>query len=270
MVKDYRWFSYRPEYSYKIYYRQKIVGQGDILYGQAFCFRQVFEFFRRRRAVYTGIYELKCRKKFKPQSGNYCSLDKTNIYKILRYMRNSLDVDVKFQETNDKYIFTFTIVGKPTKHKWILTFSRVFYEWPYNEMAVDVFRMRENKFIGDVDISHKSFLELYNLTFSAFSNYFGEQQSLFEIPHIKLDSNMLKEAFDKNISVQNVCFNSYGYKLRKLLIKDNSYSYETKDLDETFNNRMSIYSANFKIIKQFKQDEKKQKSIRRRTSKVIR
>lgn len=259
MIRDYRWFGFRPEYGCEIYYNNdlklRFQDAREVTNGTVYCFRKVFDFFYEKSGTYKGIYTLKCRKRFQTCSGNYCVLDKEHISKVIRYMRNSLNISVKFKDTEDRYIFTFEIIGKPIKHKWILTFSRVFYEWPYNEMAQDVFRIRENKFLDDVNITHKSFLELYNLVFTSYKEYFGAEQSLFSGICFNLDSKSLEKKFNSRTNyVQKVCPGGLNLNMLKLTL---SCDYRNVDLDETFDTRMRIYSDNFKKIKQFKQNEKK-------------
>lgn len=270
MIRDYKYFGINSRYECEIYFRKKLVHKLSYLEGSEPCFRRIFRYFDDKRGNYKGIYKLACRKEFISGSGNYCSLSKENIMKIIHYMRNSLHIGVKFKDTPDKYIFTFEIFGKPIKHKWILTFSRVFFEWPYNEMAVDVFRIREAKSINNIDITHKSFLELYNLTISAYGNYIGHEQSLFYNLGVDLTGKELEEIFNNNpYRVQQVC-NFYNSKeLCELLDYDCSYNFLKVDLDDTFKSRFELYSKNYEIIKKFKKDEK-QKSVCRRTSKVVR
>lgn len=259
MIRDYRGFGFHPKYGCEIYYNNNLKlhfqDAREVTSGGVYCFRKVFDFFSGKNGIYKGIYTLKCRKYFQTFSGNYCVLDKKHIFKVIRYMRNSLNISVKFKDTANEYVFTFEIIGKPIKHKWILTFSRVFYEWPYNEMAQDVFRIRENKFLGDINITHKSFLELYNLVFTSYREYFGAEQSLFYGICFNLDSKSLEKNFNSKIKyVQDVCPKGLGLAILKLTIGND---YRNVDLDETFDKRMEIYSNNFKKIKQFKQNEKK-------------
>lgn len=272
MIRDYNYFGFRPQYSCKLYQDEVLVKTISYLAGEEPCFRAVFYYFGTMNEVYKGIYKLQCNKKFSDGSGNYCSLNKKHIMKIIRYMRNSLDVNIKLTDTPKQYIFDIEIIGKPIKHKWILTFCRVFYEWPYNEMAVDVFRIREAKTLSGIDITHKSFLELYNLTISAYKCYVGAEQSLFINLGVDLSGKELKRKFNTNISrVQFVCNFNESDKLYSLLEKHSAYSYIKEDLEKTFPKRLELYSKNYEIIKNFKKDEQKgKKSIRRRTSKVIR
>lgn len=271
MIRDYSYFGFRPQYSAKIYYQEKLQKSISYLSGSEPCFREVFRYFYDRIGVYKGVYKLQCNKTFRGGSGNYCSLNKTHIMKIIRYMRNSLNVNIKLTNTPDKYIFDMEIIGKPIKHKWILTFCRVFYEWPYNEMAVDVFRIREAKTLNGIDITHKSFLELYNLTISAHRYYIGQDQSLFKNLGVDLSGKELNKKFNTNISrVQLVCDFDKSDELYYLLEKHYSDLYVNVNLDETFPQRLKLYSKNYEIIKKFKKDEQKsKKSIRRRTSKVV-
>lgn len=271
MIRDYNYFGFHPQYSCKLYYDEKLVKTASYLSGTEPCFREVFHYFYGMSRIYKGIYKLQCNKEFRTGSGNYCSLNKTHIMKIIRYMRNSLDVNIKLTDTPDKYIFDIEIIGRPIKHKWILTFCRVFYEWPYNEMAVDVFRIREAKTLSGIDITHKSFLELYNLTISAYKCYIGAEQSLFKNLGVDLTGKELKRKFDTNTTrVQFVCDFDKSNALYDLLEKHYSDSYRKVDLEKTFPKRLELYSKNYEIIKNFKKDEQKgKKDIRRRTSKVI-
>ena len=272
MIRNYSYFGFRPQYSCELYLDKALVKTISYLSGREPCFREVFRYLNCTSSVHKGIYKLQCNKTFKDGSGNYCSLNKTNIMKIIRYMRSSLDVKIKLTDTPDKYIFDMEITGKPIKHKWVLTFCRVFYEWPYNEMAVDVFRIREAKTLGGVDITHKSFLELYNLTISAHKYYIGQDQSLFRNLGVDLSGKELKKKLDTNTSrVQFICEFDKSDKLYDLLEKQPSSLYENVDLEETFPQRLKLYSKNYEIIKKFRKDEQKsKKGIRRRTSKVIR
>ena len=74
-------------------------------------------------------------------------------------MRRVFDIKIKFAETEENYIIKLEVVGKPVKHKFILTFCRVFFEFPYNEIAKDVFRIREKGTVRGINYANKSFLE---------------------------------------------------------------------------------------------------------------
>lgn len=263
-MRDYNGFSYRPDYGYEIYQDGKLVHKEQTVRWAA-CFAAVFrQYYSRNQEVFESTYTLRCRKEFAYGSGNFCVLTKPEIRRILQYMRKTFKISVSFTETAINYIFTFKIVGKPIKHKFILTFSRVFFEFPYNELARDVFRLRElDKFCG-ISVAHKSFLELFQLVTSSYSNGICNGHSLFRYPNASLPVAKMLEAFEAGISqVQNV------YEGDPKLYAGFNISNNNRriDWDNGFKNRIGRYSDNFKIIRKQKQNDKK--NIRRRNRKAV-
>lgn len=263
-MKDYNGFAYRPDYGYEIYQSGKLLHAKQHVEWAA-CFSEVFgKYYARNQEVFESTYTLRCKKKFVYESGNFCALTKPEIQRILQYMRRTFKISVSFTETDSNYVFTFKIIGKPIKHKFVLTFSRVFYEFPYNELARDVFRLRKlDKFCG-INVAHKSFLELFQLVSSSYSNGICNGHSLFSYPSTSLPVIRLTEAFEEGISrVQGVYVGSE--KIYEELSK--SGHSRSVDWDNGFKNRIERYSDNFKIIRKHKQNDKK--NIRRRARKVV-
>lgn len=263
-MRDYNGFSYRPDYGYEIYQGGKLVNKEQKVQWAA-CFAEVFkQYYSRNQEVFESTYTLRCRKEFVYESGNFCALTKPEIQRILQYMRKTFKISVFLTETDSNYVFTFKVIGKPIKHKFVLTFSRVFYEFPYNELARDVFRLRElDKFCG-INVAHKSFLELFQLVTSSYSNGICNGHSLFRYPNTSLPAIRLAEAFEEGISqVQGVYVGSYD------LFNELKMSNQNRriDWDNGFKNRVERYSDNFKIIRKHKQNDKK--NIRRRARKAV-
>jgi hypothetical protein len=179
-------------------------------------------------------------------------------------MRKTFKISVYLTETDSNYVFTFKIVGKPIKHKFVLTFSRVFYEFPYNELARDVFRLRElDKFCG-INVSHKSFLELYHLVTSSYSNGICNGHSLFLFPTTSLPVTKMLEAFEAGVSQVHSVYEGYEELYQELKMGNNNRKI---DWDNGFKNRIERYSDNFKIIRKRKRNDKK--NIRRRARKAV-
>lgn len=262
-MRDYNGFSYRPDYGYEIYTNGQLVNkEKKVKY--AACFAEVFRiFWDRKTEIFEGIYTLRCRKEFVYESGNFCALTKPEILKIMKYMRKTFRISVYLTETKQDYVFTFKIIGKPIKHKFVLTFSRVFFEFPYNELARDVFRLRDlDKFCG-ISVAHKSFLELFQLVTASYSNGICNGHSLFQYPNTSLPMSMLEKAFNNGLAqVQSV------YPGSRDLYHEMKMSNRSRniDWDNGFVNRVERYSDNFKIIRKRKRNEK---GIRRRARKVV-
>lgn len=261
---NYYWFGYKPDYGFELYLEDTLVDK-DSNVSDAICFAKVFRDFRGdTSSEFRGKYTLRCRKEFKAQSGNYCSLEKSEILKILRYMRRSFDIKITLKETDSNYIFNFNIIGKSIKHKFVLTFCRVFFEFPYNEIAKDVMRMRSMGKINGVDFTHKSFLEVYHLIYITYMRYCGGGHSLFPYPNLNVNLSQLREAFangkDRVHEVYPGTLDLYDKTLK------NSRNYDKIDWTKNFEYRVEGYSKNFQILKKLKHE----KSIRRRARKRVR
>lgn len=260
---DYRYFSYHPDYGYKLTDNKGRVLRDYEQVKHAVCFRYVFDDLEDVNRIYIGSYILKCRKQFVPCSGNYCSLNKQEIKIILRYMRRIFDIKIQLTEDKENYIFKFDIQGKPIKHKFVLTFCRVFFEFPYNEAAKDVFRLRSQGVIDGVNYSRKSFLELYHLTCVSIYEGYGMGHSLFNLANLDLRSSILKEKFKNGSSYVRNVYTGYHEYQRELKMIDKTTQI---DWENNFAHRIKTYSDNYNRLKQIKYE----KSIRRRRAVKLR
>lgn len=261
MLLDYQGFGYKPDYGFELRDGDFLIERYDTV-PDAWCFRRVFSNLNRIKKSVHGVYTLRCRKKFVKGSGNYCSLDKTQIRKILRYMRRVFDIKINFTDTEDNYVFVMDIEGKPIKHKFVLTFSRVFFEFPYNEIAKDVLRLREAGVVNNVNYTHKGFLELFHAACISHNNAYCCGHSLFDYPCDDLSIQKLKNAFTfGSDSVQGVFEGSWKLDNKMSHFGENDYM----DWDKGFEKRADKYSENFNRLRQ----KKNAKSVRRRARKAV-
>lgn len=246
MERNYHNFSYKILYDYKIYQGEELIKEFDQI--NWVCFSQAFGHLREVRETYHGIYTLYFNKEFIPGSGNFCVLNKDEIFKVLRYMRKTFNIKAYYGETDEKYIVKLDITGTPVKHKFILTFSRVFYEFPYNEFAKEVFRIRNYGIVDEMTFCNKSFLEVFQLLRFIYKYYIGGGHDLFSYPSKSLPSKTLTEVFEKGeYRVQDV------YKgIDKL---DGMFPYvhrggiKNRDWDKGLSKRMHLYVEYYKKLK---------------------
>lgn len=246
MKHDYNYFSYKILYDYKIYQGEKLIKEIDQV--NWVCFSQAFEQLKKVSETYHGIYTLYFNKAFIPRSGNFCVLNKDEIFKVLRYMRKTFDIKAYFGENDKKYIIKLDITGTPVKHKFILTFSRVFYEFPYNEFAKEVFRVRNYGSVDGMTFCNKSFLEVFQLLRFIYKQYIGGGHDLFRYPSKSLPSKTLTEVFEKGeYLVQDV------YKGKDTLFSIFPWSHrgsvKTRDWDKCLSRRMHLYVKYYKKLK---------------------
>ena len=258
-MRNYNNFSYKPDYGFELYKDNRLVENQQSVRG-AVCFSWVFNLLDRysSQTVFKGIYTLKCRKTFVKCSGNYCVLSKENVIKVVNVIRKNFGTQVTVKETDDNFEFKFTVVGKPIKHKFILTFSRVFFEYPYNEFAQEVFRLKELGKLDNINITNVNFLTLYHLVQMSYDSW-GGGHSLFSCPQTTITYKTLLEKFDEGCRrVQEIYPGDYNYFRNIRNNKSTSF-----DWDNDFDVRVKRYSNNFQILKKLKQNEHKE-NIRRR------
>lgn len=260
MPRDYTYYSYKPDYGFELYKDNKLFDSDKVVAG-AVCFSRVFRDLERgpNNIDYEGFYTVRCRKQFEERSGNFCVVNKSEVLRILRYMRDSLNVDISMEDTPDNYVFHMNIKGKPIKHKFALTFLRVFYEFPYNEFAKEAFRLRDNDLIPG--LKHMSFLKIFFIICTSFQEYDHGGHSLFASRPRDLSIKRLRQAYEEGKDrVQQVyCGKGVNYKHVKCTYNE----FHKLDWEASVEDRLKIYSDNFKLLRN-------EKGIRRRARKVVR
>lgn len=255
MIRDYRGCSYKARYSCKITKNDNLVFTYDT--ARDACFSQVFKELDQLQDNYYGIYIIKVYKKF--DQDNYCAMNKDQIKKILRFMREYFKIKIRLAETDNDYVFHLIIKGKPVKHKFVLTFMRVFFEFPYNELALDVMRIREQKEINNINYSRRSFIDLYQIVCCTYTGWITGGHSLFIYPDFTLTKKDYHERLNKNFSRVQQVING-GIEIYQELKNARLPSYH-QDWDKNAPSRIIEYSKNFEILRKYKKHEK---NIRRR------
>lgn len=267
-MRKYQGIYYSPDYGYELKQNDRLVSHSEKVEGAA-CFARVFNFFNGKTTQeFDGTYILKCRKKFDPRSGNFCSMSSDQVRKVLRYMRTTFEMGVGFKETDKDYVLTFKIQGKPVKHKFILTFSRVFFEYPYNEMALDIFKLRDFGPINGTNYRNKSFLDLYQLLHAVYRNYWGGGHALFCYTLREPLLKPLRKAFEEGLPRIHNIYQSDDTAYEK--IKPWKNGLRDIDWDTNFKKRAACYAENFEILRNLKNGNKKKKGVRRRAREVVR
>ena len=267
-MRKYLGLHYRPDYGYELKQNDQLVSHSKKVEGAA-CFAKVFNFFDRKTTQdFDGTYTLKCRKKFDPRSGNFCPMSSDQVRKVLRYMQTTFKMGVGFKETNSDYVLTFKIQGKPVKHKFILTFSRVFFEYPYNEMALDIFKLRESGPINGISYKNKSFLDLYHLLHAIYYDSYGGGHALFCYALREPLLKPLRTAFEEGLPRIHDIYQRDPVVDKK--IKYWKHGMGRIDWETGFEERAACYAENFEIIKKLKNENKEKKGVRRGARKAVR
>lgn len=226
------------------------------------CYHTIFEYLDRYGPSKNieGIYKINCKKEY--TGGNVCLLAKDQIKSVLRYMRTTFQIKTKLEEDNEYYYITFEISGKKVKHKFVMSFSRVFYELPYTLYASEVFRLRKAERYQDVYYKNLNFLELYQLVTHAYGNVLGyETNKLFLEYYVALDVSVktIQNYINQNNIRIQTCFSRSEFSYRTQYIPKSLGEYYNIDWDKNMEERFDHYNKLFKLIK----DEK---SARRRSA----
>lgn len=226
------------------------------------CYHTIFEYldtYTSSRNI-EGTYTISCQKVY--TGNNVCLLAKDQIKSVLRYMRTTFQIKTKLEEDDEHYYITFKISGKKVKHKFVMSFSRVFYELPYTLYASEVFRLRKAERYQDVYYKNLNFLELYQLVTHAYGNILGyETNKLFLEYYVALDVSVktIQNYINQNNIRIQTCFSKSEFSYRGQYIPKSLNEYYNIDWDENMEERFDHYNKLFKLIK----DEK---STRRRST----
>lgn len=226
------------------------------------CYHTIFEYldgYTPARHI-EGIYKINCKKVY--TGGNVCLLTKDQIKSVLRYMRTTFQIETNLREDNEYYYITFKISGKKVKHKFVMSFSRIFYELPYTLYASEVFRLRKAERYQDVYYKNMNFLELYQLVTHAYGNILGyTSNKLFLENYIALDVSVktIQNYINRSNPRIQPCFESSKFSYTRAYRYQSLYDYHNIDWDENMEERFSNYNKLFKIIKN-------EKSTRRRST----
>lgn len=227
------------------------------------CYSEIFNYldrcYRPSKNI-EGIYTIYCKKVY--TGNNICLLAKDQIKSVLRYMRTTFQIETKLKENKECYCITFKIIGKIIKHKFVMSFSRVFYELPYTLYASEVFRLKNAERYQDVYYKNMNFLELYQLVTHAYGNITGyESNKLFPESYIALDVSVktIQNYINRSNTTIHKCFQNSKFQYRQEYQARPISTYYTIDWDENMEIRFNNYNKLFKLIKNAK-------STRRRDS----
>ena len=226
-------------------YKAKVLRSGDVVFEtpgfwKKPCFRLVYEALRSPAFIYEGTYTIQCNKE-SSQYNNYCILSKKQIITLLKYLRINYKIKTRLKETQDSYFITLHIVGKPIKHKWILAWSRAFYEAPFNLFARDVFRLRELKSVDGIYFANQDFFKLYSICAYSSSIGLGRDSSLWTGTRLLMSKQDIWSKLNASTSrVWDV--------INTPIVRLSSFSALRTNWDKLDSTRISVYCNNYKTI----------------------
>ncbi len=230
-------------------YSAKIEGGIDVDLERQACFAQAFLDLEGNRVKRKGHYKIfinKNKKLVEDRSrNNYCFLTRKELCRHVNLLKKVMEVTFKVEEHDDYFTVIADIDGYCPAHKYMLTWVRYAYEYPYNVMCLDVNHARKEK-----EFRFVSKVNLFNVLCKSGFSELGGGHSLVPTygTNILLKTNSeIKTTLNKYYSSLHDTFKGYS---RKVLNYENidKHGIDTLDREEienSYNKRIGTYKRNY-------------------------
>lgn len=247
-MKEFNYLSYHTEYSCTGTFNKKM--------SKEVCFARVFHNVKDDSdIVYTIILYPGVDFCVKHHRSNACLFNRHEVENHLRQLRGIFPFSYRVLEKINKddqvyYGVTLHIKEVPaTFHKYVLTWLRYTYEFPYNVILRDAYRLKKDPIFRFESISN-----IFNIVSNCSQEYVGEGHSIAEASvHKPLKKDQLRERI-KAVNELNSIYTILNANKPKL--PENIGKFGTRDLgywsEELFEHRKPIYMEMYNIIKKRK------------------
>lgn len=253
MKNDFAMLNFCTEYS----------SDGDVKHrmNKEACFGEIF----RNRRMMKNKYTIKIYKigdvLNKEKRNNACFMDKVGVIHHLKILKSVLPFKYKIKEMENCYILTLIVEGKNIYHRYILSWVRYLYEFPFNVFLMDAHRMKSLP-----EFKFESIINLFNVVgattkigiFGEDIHGIGDTRKFKALMTIKEIKNSLKN-LEYN-PVLNNTFPNIEEEIRKIshtCVKDHKtlHSSDYWESNEEFDLRLENYKFNYKILKNYKKNK---------------
>lgn len=191
----------------------------------------------------------------KEHKNNACLFTKKEISNHLKQAQSIYPFEFKVKEvpnyagTYPVYKVTLKVHGVPgTFHKYILTWLRYMYEYPYNVLLLDAYKLKK-----DPVFRFWSIANLFNLVLSC---YCGDSPDIHQIAQNRVSKTMkVKELREKIKEVKRLNYIYEGLRHNRRLIKDKVGDLSIMDIEFWESNKLfederkPVYMDTYKDIK---------------------
>lgn len=220
------------------------------------CFSTVFKRLPINKVV-TNTYTIRLFKgntQIEKNNNNSCFVDRRGIVNHLRVLKALFPFNYKLKEAKRFFNLTVTLKASNIYHKYLLSWIRYLYEYPYNMFLLDVHRLKKiSKF------KYESIINLFNLVgaTSDINDHGTRIHAIGEIPEFKklTSSSEIKAILDNNPNKLNNIFKTINNikGLKRLQDDyDDLHTSEYWESEEKFQERLDIYISNYKKLKTIK------------------
>lgn len=207
----------------------------------------------------------------KKRQNNACLADRAGIVHHLKILQSVFKFSYHLKENEDHFVITMTLDGDLIYHKYMLSWVRYLYEYPFNVFLADAWRLKNVP-----EFKFESVINLFNLVGSTSGIYehgtgihaIGETGWFKALMTTKEIQARLKELHGGHTRVNDifpVLYAEHGWDAPEKKIEgvvtiknedDNLKCSEYWESEEEFNKRVELYKTNYKILTNYKKKGK--------------
>lgn len=203
----------------------------------------------------------------KKRQNNACLTDRASIVHHLKILQSVFKFSYHLKENKDHFMLSLTLEGDLIYHKYMLSWVRYLYEYPFNVFLADAYKLK-----NIAGFKFESIINLFNLV-GATSGIIqhgtdihaigktGWFKALMTTKEIQAKLKELEGGHKQINDIFPVLFANGGWGapkdkvegLKTLKEDDNNlHSSDYWDSEEEFNKRLELYKENYKILTDYK------------------
>lgn len=193
-MEEFRYINYHTVYSAE--------GTINVELGRHICFQKIFNNMRNKHEHYV-IYMFP-----KPELGqnNFCLFDKQQIKNHLSQLKDILPISYRVTEDvyegRKAYVVEITLQKVPSLyHNYVLTWVRYLYEYPYNVILLESYRLKKEK-----PFRFQSIINIFNLIAGHWNHNegYGHQITNGTGTFEKLSKANIRKELKKNVRLNDI------------------------------------------------------------------
>lgn len=220
------------------------------------CFSTVF-YSERNGVKQKNVYTVKLYKMGdflnKKRQNNACLTDRAGVVHHLKVLQSVFKFAYRLKENEDHFLLKITLEGDLIYHKYMLTWVRYLYEYPFNVFLADAVRLKQLPCFR-----FESIINLFNIVGATSGicqhgtgiHAIGETANFKELLTTKQIQGRLKELEGGNKRINDIFeYLNDGYEWKNLEDNGNLGCSEYWESQEHFDKRVPIYQENYKTLK---------------------
>lgn len=217
------------------------------------CFRSAFNRYTSTKTVNYEIFMYRgLNEENKGKLSNACFLDPRTVYNHINLLKALCDFKFKVECSDNHYRILVTVDKLSSgMNKYILTWIRYMYEFPYNVLLLDTYRLKKNPIF-----KFQSIANIFNITLKCYCQYV---RSVHQVPDDSdrvcelLTNKQLKEKINSHCSLNDIYgtrrFRAWKIPEESKIVKCSCTDIEYWIDDELFlKERENIYLSTYKKL----------------------